>query len=357
MSTGPVLIMAGGTGGHVFPGLAVAAALKARQTSAVWLGSANSFESKTVPEHGLEFHAIGVSGVRGKGWRTKLVAPWMLTRSVFQALGVLRRVRPRAAMSFGGFAAGPGGLAARLLGIPLLVHEQNRVPGLTNRVLARFARRVLCGFPGSFETGNSEFVGNPVRSEISALALPEQRYSERDGALRVLCLGGSLGAKALNELLPQAVAMLEPGGRPLVVHQAGKAHLTAAKAAYQNAGLDPEVVVPFIADMAQAYGWADLVICRAGALTVAELACAGVAAILVPYPFAVDDHQTANARWLVEAGAAELIQQSELNAEQLAQKLKNCTRTACLTRARAARALAKADAAERCAKIILECAA
>lgn len=349
--------MAGGTGGHVFPGLAVAAALKARQTDVVWLGSSNSFESKTVPEHGLDFHAIDVSGLRGKGWRTTLAAPWMLTRSIFQALSVLRRVRPRAAISFGGFAAGPGGLAARLLGIPLVVHEQNRIPGLTNRVLARFARRVLCGFPGSFEFHKSEFVGNPVRSEISALALPEQRYSERDGALRVLCLGGSLGAKALNELLPQALAMLAPTERPTVIHQAGRTHLTPAKASYKQAGLDPEVVVPFITDMAQAYGWADLVICRAGALTVAELSCAGVAAILVPYPFAVDDHQSANARWLVEAGAAELIQQAELNAALLAQKLKNCTRTACLTRARAARALAKADAAGRCAQIILECAA
>lgn len=353
----PVLIMAGGTGGHVFPGLAVAAALNEKQATAVWLGSSNSFESRTVPEHGLEFHAMAVSGVRGKGWRTKLAAPWMLARSVFQALSVLRRVRPRAAISFGGFAAGPGGLAARLLGIPLLVHEQNRIPGLTNRVLARLARRVLCGFPGSFNERISEFVGNPVRREISALDSPDHRYSEREGALRVLCLGGSLGAKALNDLLPQALAMLAPDSRPLVRHQAGKAHLAAAQAAYQNAGLDPDAVVPFIADMAQAYGWADLVICRSGALTVAELACAGVAAILVPYPFAVDDHQTANARWLVDAGAAELIQQSQLNAAQLAEKLKQCTRPACLAQARAARALAKADAAERCAKIILEYAA
>ena len=303
MTTQPVLIMAGGTGGHVFPGLAVAAALKAKQTPCVWLGSNNSFESRTVPEHGLEFHAIGVSGVRGKSWRTQLAAPWMLARSLYQAVGVLRRVRPRAAMSFGGFAAGPGGLAARLLGIPLLVHEQNRIPGLTNRVLARFARRVLCGFPGSFGSGKGEFVGNPVRAEISALPSPEQRYGERDGALRILCLGGSLGAKALNELLPQALSLLDSDQRPIVRHQAGKAHLAAAKMSYQQAGLDAEVVVPFIADMAQAYGWADLVICRAGALTVAELACAGVAAILVPFPFAVDDHQTANARWLVEAGA------------------------------------------------------
>ena len=357
MTAQSVLIMAGGTGGHVFPGLAVAEALKRQETNSVWLGSSNSFESKTVPEHGLAFHALDVSGVRGKSWRTQLAAPWMLARSVMQAISVLRRVRPRAAVSFGGFAAGPGGLAARLLGIPLLVHEQNRIPGLTNRVLARFARQVLCGFPDSFNTGKSVFVGNPVRTEISALAPPEQRYGGREGPLRVLCLGGSLGAKALNELIPQALAMLDATQRPLIRHQAGKAHLAAAKANYEKVGLDPESVVPFITDMAEAYGWADLVICRAGALTVAELACAGVGSILVPFPFAVDDHQSANARWLAQAGAALLIQQSELGAEQLAQQFRRTTRAHCLAQAKAARALAKADAAERCATIILECTA
>jgi UDP-N-acetylglucosamine--N-acetylmuramyl-(pentapeptide) pyrophosphoryl-undecaprenol N-acetylglucosamine transferase len=349
--SGPVMIMAGGTGGHVFPGLAVAHALQKQAVAVSWLGSANSFESKLVPERGVNFNAVQVGGVRGKSALQKLRAPWMLTRAVAQSVGIFRRLRPRAAISFGGFAAGPGGIAAILLGVPLFVHEQNRIPGFTNRMLAKLAKRVLCGFPDSFK--HSEFIGNPVREDIVALPAPAQRFGTRQGALRLLCLGGSLGAKALNDLLPQALALMPADQRPEVRHQAGSKLIDTARSAYLNAGLDADVVVPFIADMAAAYAWADLVLCRAGALTIAELAAAGVGAILVPFPHAVDDHQTANAEWLLQAGAAQVVQQRDLSAEILAQLLQAQTRALCLTRAQAARAVAKTDAAERCAKLIL----
>ena len=353
MNTAPVLIMAGGTGGHVFPGLAVAQALARQQVPVAWLGSAHSFESKLVPERGLSFNAVQVAGVRGKGALQKLKAPWMLMRAVLQSVRIFRRIRPRAAMSFGGFAAGPGGIAAALLGVPLLVHEQNRIPGFTNRALAKFARKVLCGFPDSFPGSKSVFVGNPVRQEITELPMPEQRFADREGVLRVLCLGGSLGAKALNDLLPAAVALIPEASRPEIRHQAGAKLVESAKSAYLLAGLDQHCVVPFIADMAQAYAWADLVICRAGALTIAELAAAGVASILVPYPHAVDDHQTANVNWLVQLSAATLVQQRDLTAQGLATLLREHDRASCLQRAKAARAGAKTDAASRCAELVL----
>jgi UDP-N-acetylglucosamine--N-acetylmuramyl-(pentapeptide) pyrophosphoryl-undecaprenol N-acetylglucosamine transferase len=350
-ASAPVMIMAGGTGGHVFPGLALAAALEAANVSVSWLGSADSFESKLVPERGIAFDALRVGGIRGKGWRQLLGAPWMVTRAVFQAASVLRRVRPRAAISFGGFAAGPGGIAAALLRIPLFVHEQNRVPGLTNRVLAKVARRVLTGFPDTIN--GAEFVGNPVRAQILALAAPEARFATRTGPIRLLCMGGSLGAKALNELLPQALALLPENVRPTVRHQSGAKMLDDARAAYQAAGLDSSGVTAFISDMQEAYSWADLVICRSGALTVAELAAAGLSAILVPFPFAVDDHQTANAAWLSDAGAAQVVQQAALSAQGLAELLERTNRAQCLQGAVRARALGKTQSAQRCAEVIL----
>ena len=357
-SDGSVMIMAGGTGGHVYPGLAVAAALAKYDVQVSWLGSANSFESKLIPAQQLNFNAINVAGLRGKRFMQKLAAPWMLARAVVQALKIFRRIRPRAAISFGGFAAGPGGIAATLLRVPLYVHEQNQIPGITNRVLAKFARRVLCGFPGSFKSGrlvsNDDYIGNPVRAEIIAIEAPSLRFQNRTGPLRLLCLGGSLGAKALNTLLPQAIALLPDANRPIVRHQAGAKLFDAACASYQQSGLDPQQVVPFISDMADAYRWADVVVCRAGALTVAELAAAGAAAILVPYPHAVDDHQTANAHFLVDAGAACMVQQRDLDAARLAQlMILHMDRNLCLTRAQAARSLAKTDAAQRCVQIIL----
>ncbi len=357
MNDQSVMIMAGGTGGHVYPGLAVAAVLAKRNVAVSWLGSANSFESKLIPEQQLNFYAVKVAGLRGKGLVQKLAAPWMLARAVIQALKIFRQIRPRAAISFGGFAAGPGGIAATLLRVPLYVHEQNRIPGITNRVLATFARRVLCGFPGSFTRGNSartEYIGNPVRAEIIAIEAPALRFQDRTGPLRLLCLGGSLGAKALNELLPAAIALIPDANRPLVRHQAGAKLLDSARTCYQESGLDPAQVVSFISDMADAYRWSDVVICRAGALTVAELAAAGAAAILVPYPHAVDDHQTANAQFLVDAGGACMVQQRDLDAARLAQLIiEHTNRNFCLTRAQAARRVAKTDAAQRCAEIIL----
>ena len=361
MSTGSVMIMAGGTGGHVFPGLAVAALLAKRDVEVSWLGSSNSFESKLIPTKKLSFNGVNVAGLRGKGLIKKIVAPWMLARAVLQALQIFRRIRPRAAISFGGFAAGPGGIAATLLRVPLYVHEQNQIPGITNRVLAKFARRVLCGFPSGFKSGSfarrgkMEYIGNPVRADIIAVDAPSLRFQNRTGPMRLLCLGGSLGAKALNDLLPRALALLPETTRPQVRHQAGAKLLETARESYQQAGLDPaQVVVPFISDMADAYGWADVVICRAGALTIAELAAAGVAAILVPYPHAVDDHQSANAQFLVDAGAAYVVQQRDLDAGKLAQLfVEHMDRNFCLARAQAARRVAKIDAAERCVQIIL----
>ena len=353
MSDGNIMIMAGGTGGHVYPGLAVAAVLAQYNVQVSWLGSANSFESKLIPTQQLNFNAVNVAGLRGKRFMQKLAAPWMLARAVVQAVKIFRRIRPQAAISFGGFAAGPGGIAATLLRVPLYVHEQNRIPGITNRVLAKFARRVLCGFPGSF-ANNDDYIGNPVRAEIIAIEAPSLRFQDRSGPLRLLCLGGSLGAQALNTLIPKAIALLPEVNRPIVRHQSGAKLFDAACESYRQSGLDPEQVVPFISDMSDAYRWADVVICRAGALTVAELAAAGAAAILVPYPHAVDDHQTANAHFLVDAGAACMVQQNDLDAARLAQLMTlHMDRNLCLARAQAARSLAKTDAAQRCVQIIL----
>jgi UDP-N-acetylglucosamine--N-acetylmuramyl-(pentapeptide) pyrophosphoryl-undecaprenol N-acetylglucosamine transferase len=348
----PVLIMAGGTGGHIFPGLAVAAALRARGVPVLWLGAEGGLETRLVPQHGLTLTALPVRGLRGKGLRSLLGAPLMLLRALFAALRAMRQARPRCAISLGGYAAGPGGLAAWLLGVPLLVHEQNRVPGMTNRWLARLARRVLCGFPDAFPPSPKlEVVGNPVRAEIAALDAPAARLGGRAGALRLLVLGGSQGARALNRALPEALST-RPGVWQ-VRHQCGERFAAEAREAYADAGVDA-VILPFIADMAEAYGWADLVVCRAGALTIAELAAAGVGALLVPFPFAVDDHQTLNAGFLVEAGAAELLAEgSDLGARLGAALDRLAQREALLRLAERARGLARIDAAERVAKACL----
>ncbi len=349
MTGRPVLIMAGGTGGHIFPGLAVAAALRARGVPVAWLGSQRGLEGRLVPAAGIELTTIAVAGLRGKGPLALLAAPLAVLRAVLQALRVFRALRPRAAISFGGYAAGPGGIAAWLLRCPLLVHEQNRIPGLTNRVLSRLAKRVLAGFPDALPT--AQWVGNPVRDAIAALAPPAQRFAGRDGPLRLLVLGGSQGARALNVALPAALAGLS---NIETRHQCGERLLESAEAAYRQA----DVVVhlePFIERMEQAYGWADLVICRSGALTVAELAAAGVAALLVPFPHAVDDHQTHNAGWLVAAGAAECLTEGPNLAALLRARVAALAtdRPALLRMAEAARALAKVDAAERVADACL----
>jgi UDP-N-acetylglucosamine--N-acetylmuramyl-(pentapeptide) pyrophosphoryl-undecaprenol N-acetylglucosamine transferase len=353
--TGPVLILAGGTGGHIFPGLAVAQALRARDVPVVWLGSAGGMETRLVPQAGIAIETISVRGLRGKGALALLKAPFLLVRSVWQALAVLRRLRPRAVLSFGGFAAGPGGIGAWLLRRPLLVHEQNRAPGLTNRVLARFARRVLCGFPGSFRGRDAETVGNPVRPEIAAVAAPTARFAGRSGPARLLVLGGSQGAHALNVALPQVLARLPETQRPQVRHQCGERHADKCREVYASAGVAASVE-PFIADMAEAYGWADLVVCRAGALTLAELCAAGVGALLVPYPNAVDDHQTRNAEFLVERGAARLLPEGEGFEDRLftAAMPLLADPAARLAMAEAARAAALPQAAQAVADIVIE---
>lgn len=309
---GSVMLMAGGTGGHVFPALAVAQELRNRGVAVSWLGSPDSFESRVVPEHGFDIQLVDIKGLRGNGLKRWLAAPFQIGLAMLQSARILQRRRPRVVLGMGGFVTGPGGLAARLLGIPLVIHEQNAVPGMTNGWLSRMATRVFEAFPGSFgERVGAVACGNPVRREIAALPGPAVRMQGRNGPVRLLVVGGSLGAQALNQSIPEVLATLGGGERPLVRHQAGRGKSETTREKYQRLGVQAEVS-DFIQDMADAYAWADLVVCRAGALTVSELATAGVAAILVPYPHAVDDHQTRNAGYLVAAGAARLLPQAEL---------------------------------------------
>jgi UDP-N-acetylglucosamine--N-acetylmuramyl-(pentapeptide) pyrophosphoryl-undecaprenol N-acetylglucosamine transferase len=351
----PVMIMAGGTGGHIFPGLAVAEVLRARAVPVVWLGAAGALETRLVPARGIDLVTLPVRGVRGKGWGARLAAPWMLSRALLSAWRALRRLRPRSVLALGGYAAGPGGLAAFLQRVPLVVHEQNALPGVTNRVLARLARRVLVGFPGALP--RAEWLGNPVRASIAALPPPVQRFAGRDGRRRLLVLGGSQGARALNLTLPAALALLPARQRPEVWHQCGAQGVADTRAAYAQANIEARIE-PFIEAMEQAYAWADLAVCRAGALTLAELAAAGLGAVLVPYPHAVDDHQTRNAQVLVDAGAACLLPERVLDAQALAEQLSALLSAPShlLAMAEAARALARVDAAQRIADVCLEVA-
>ncbi len=352
---GPVLILAGGTGGHIFPGLAVAQALRARDVPVAWLGANGGMETKLVPPSGVPLETIAVAGLRGKGALALATAPFRVLRALWQAVAVLRRLRPRAVLSFGGYAAGPGGLAAYLLRRPLLVHEQNRAPGLTNRVLARLAARVLCGFPDTFPGRAAETVGNPVRPEIAAVPPPTQRLATAHSPVRMLVLGGSQGAQALNATLPAVLARLPRDARPAVRHQCGARHADAARRAYDDVGVDA-AVEPFIADMAAAYAWADVVVCRAGALTLAEVCAVGVPSVLVPFPAAVDDHQTRNADFLVERGAAKRVSEGADFADRLQAALQPLLGDAATRRAMAdaARAAAMPDAARRVAEIVMQ---
>ena len=352
----PVLIMAGGTGGHIFPGLAVAECLRAQGVPVAWLGAVGGMETQVVPAQRIELHTVRVGGLRGKGWMTRLRAPLMLLRALAASLAVLRKVRPRSVLSMGGYVAGPGGVASWILRRPLLVHEQNRVAGFTNRWLARLARRVLAGFADALP--GAEWVGNPVRAAIAALPPPTQRMADRGGRPHLLVLGGSLGARALNLALPQALALLDPAQRPEVLHQCGTRGLQEARAAYAAAGVEAQVTA-FIDDIAASYGWADLAVCRAGALTLAELSAAGLGALLVPFPHAVDDHQTRNAEVFVAVGAAEIKQERDLDINTLAQRLSTLLgdRRQLLVMAEAARTLAKPDAAQVIARACLEVAA
>ncbi|QID17032.1 undecaprenyldiphospho-muramoylpentapeptide beta-N-acetylglucosaminyltransferase [Nitrogeniibacter mangrovi] len=341
-----LLVMAGGTGGHIYPGIAVAEVLRALGWRIVWMGNADRMEGRIIPDKGYETAWIRFGALRGKGVMAKLLLPFNLLRGFWQALGVLRRVKPDVVLGMGGYVSFPGGMMAALTGRPLVLHEQNSVAGLANRVLAGVADRVMTGFPKVLN--KAPWVGNPVRADIVALPAPEARFAGREGPLRVLVIGGSLGAKVLNDTVPQALAALN-AERPRVVHQAGTAQIEALRESYRMAGVDGDLR-PFIDDMAQAYAEADVVICRAGALTVAELAAAGVASILVPLPHAVDDHQTGNARFLADNGGAYLLPQSDLTVERLAGILRGLERTRLLDMARAARALARPDAAEAVAR-------
>lgn len=346
-----VIIMAGGTGGHVYPALATAKELISRGYSVSWLGAPESFESRLVPQHHIDFDEIQIKGLRGNGLKRLLSAPWLLSRSLAQALAVMHRRKPALVVGMGGFASGPGGVAARLTGTPLVIHEQNAIPGATNRLLAKFAAVVCEAFPGTFSASKKvRTTGNPVRAEIAAIAPPAKRMTSRKGPLQLLVVGGSLGAAALNEVVPAAVALIEEQQRPITGHQSGRGKEQQTLQAYEDAGVK-SWVVEYIDDMAEAYSWADLMICRSGALTISELAAAGIPSILVPYPHAVDDHQTQNAKYLADRGAAIVIQQRDMTPAVLAQKIRMLDRDKLLHMAQKARLLARSDATSQVADI------
>lgn len=341
-----VLIMAGGTGGHVFPGLAVAKRLREEGVEVHWLGTQQGLEAKLVPDAGIPLHFITISGVRGKGIKNWVFAPPKLVIAVFQALRLIRKIKPDVILGMGGFASGPGGIASWLTGYPLVIHEQNAKPGTTNKWLAKVAKKVLEGFPDTFSKRSSVItVGNPVRTEILTTPLPHRGKKTR---LALLVVGGSLGATAINQLLPQALALFPENMRPDIYHQTGEKHYADTVAAYQRAGVSAKIV-PFIKEMQEAYAWADMVVCRSGALTVAELCAAGLGAVLVPYPYAIDDHQTANAQFMAKQGAALLVQQSALTADRLADILQEFMQSPdrCQTMAESAYQLRRVDATEK----------
>lgn len=349
-----IMIMAGGTGGHVFPGLAVADFMRTLGWRVVWMGSRAGMEARLIPALGYEMAWIRASALRGKGLAAKLLLPATLLVAFWQSARAIFALRPDVVLGMGGYVAFPGAMMASLLNKPLAVHEQNAIPGLTNTLLAKIADRVMAAFPGTLE--RAIWTGNPVRSAITDVAAPAARFAGRSGPLRLLVVGGSLGAQALNEAVPKALALIPRAERPSVVHQSGEKNVDALRAAYSAAGVEGELVA-FIDDMAASYAAADLVICRAGALTVSELSAAGMASVLVPFPFAVDDHQTANARFLADGGAAMLIQQADMNPAQLAALLRTLDRTRLLAMAEKARALAKPDATRHVAQTCIDLAA
>ena len=346
-----LLIMAGGTGGHIFPGLAVAEEARAAGWQVVWMGARGGMEERLVPRHGYSTAWIRARAARGKGLLQKLLLPANLLFSFWESARHIRRIRPDVVLGLGGYVAFPGGMMASLLGKPLALHEQNAIAGLANKVLAGVSDKVMVAFPDALS--KAEWTGNPVRVDIASIAAPEERFRGRRGPLRILVVGGSLGAQALNDAMPRALALLSE--RPTVVHQSGEKHLEALRANYAAAGVQGELVA-FIDDMARRYAEADLVVCRAGAVTIAELSAGGMASVLVPFPYAVDDHQTANARFLADRGAALLLPQTELSPERLAQLIRSLDRTALLQMARHARGLGKPEAAKVVAQRCMELA-
>lgn len=355
--TPSVLIMAGGTGGHVFPALAAAASLQQRGVNVEWLGTRRGIESTLVPAANIPIHFIDVAGLRGKGVVGVLSGLLKLLKGILQTGRVMARLKPVCVLGMGGFASGPGGLIAWLTGRPVIIHEQNAVAGTTNKLLSHLASKVLLGYPISLGAKKSLYVGNPVRSAIAAITTPEQRLAQRTGKLKLLVLGGSLGAKPINHLLSEALQLMDAADRPEVWQQTGKMHLQTVKQQHRELGLDIRAEA-FIDDMATAYEWSDLVLCRAGALTVAELTAAGVASLLVPLPYAIDDHQSENARWLVDNHAGLSFRQADLSPQQLVTTLNHYAhdRAELMSMAIAARKLAKIDAADRVAQACLEMA-
>jgi UDP-N-acetylglucosamine--N-acetylmuramyl-(pentapeptide) pyrophosphoryl-undecaprenol N-acetylglucosamine transferase len=348
------MVMAGGTGGHVFPAMAVADFLLQKGWSVTWLATEGGMENRLIASKPYQVALIRMSGVRGKGLLRKISAPFQVLKACWQSYRAMRQHRPDVVLGMGGFAAFPGGVVARLLRLPLVIHEQNSVAGLTNRLLAKITRHVLAAFPSAFG-GSAQVTGNPVRADITAVAAPDKRFATRTGPLRLLVVGGSLGAQILNEVVPQAVALLPPEQRPQVIHQAGTQHIETLQTNYQKAGVAAETRA-FIEDMAAMYDWCDLVICRAGALTVAELAAAGVASILVPFPHAVDDHQTGNARYLADQNAALLLPQQDISPEKMAALMGGLDREKLLGMANRAKALGKPDATAEVAALCEEIA-
>lgn len=343
------LVMAGGTGGHIFPGLAVAQELRSRGWNVHWLGAPSSMESRIVPPQGFALELIEFGGVRGKGLKTLVQLPFRLAKAFSQARAVIKRVQPDVVIGLGGYLTVPGGLMAAASGVPVVLHEQNSVAGMANKVVAKVAKRVFTAFPRVFAKG--EWVGNPLRRAFLEQAVPAQRFAGRSGPLKLLVVGGSLGARALNEIVPQALALIPAEQRPVVLHQSGTTQIDALRVNYQAAGVQAELT-PFIDDTAKAFADADLIVCRAGASTVTEIAAVGAAAVYVPFPAAVDDHQTSNARFLVDAGGGWLQPQSTLSAQGLAEMLQNMQRATLLERAELAKKMQKTDAT---AKVVAAC--
>tara|TARA_B100000745_G_scaffold200034_1_gene131941 strand:+ start:12399 stop:13490 length:1092 start_codon:yes stop_codon:yes gene_type:complete len=355
MSNKPtLLIMAGGTGGHIFPALAVFRELEQSGWHGHWFGTQLGLEAKIIPKEGIAISYLDVKGVRGKSLMRRLAFPFVLFNAVMQARTLIMRIKPDVVLGMGGYASGPGGLAAKMLGIPLIIHEQNATAGLTNKVLSKIATVVLQAFPGAFHNKDFMVTGNPVRAEFVALPAPENRYEEREGKLRVLVVGGSQGAASLNATVADWYCGLAPQQRPELWHQAGARNLDEVSARYQQGGIDNEQIklADFIDDMAKAYAWADVVICRAGALTVAEVAAAGVASIFVPFPAAVDDHQTKNAQHMVDGRAALMCAQSDFNTQFLQHTIGEATREMWKKMAINARKLAAPEATQQIAEII-----
>lgn len=349
-----LLIAAGGTGGHIFPALAVAQSLQKQGYSIIWLGSENSMETQLVPKYNIPVETVAIKGIRGNGIKRKLALPFTLMKTILAVSKIIKKYNINAVIGFGGFVSFPAGVAAKINGIPLIIHEQNSIAGLSNRALSKIATRVLSAFPSAFPQYKDGMLGNPVRKEITDIPMPQQRFNKRSGRLNLLIVGGSLGARVFNETLPEIIAALPENKRPIITHQCGKDNSEEVAQRYRDKNINAQCI-DFIDDMVSAYADADFIICRAGALTIAELTAAGLGGILIPFPFAVDDHQTQNAKYLVQANAASCVPQSEFTVENMTKKISELTREQCLQQAQNARQLAKPNAADDIASQVLQC--